>query len=99
MIAKKAGLSRKTVYKAFHGTASDESVLKIKKSVYSLTGLQIPVKELLKGKYSDVGLIRSLSKSVERSLVKTFYVGYTDDVRSSCYDTDVSVSADFELQL
>ena len=95
LLSKKTKLSRKTIYKVFHGTASVKSAIKVQKSIYELTGQLVPVKEITKGRYSDNSLIKSVCKNIEvgkkYSLINesVFYVdrfcGFYESDRESEY--------------
>lgn len=95
-LSKISKLSIKTVYRVFHGTASEKSVLKIKKSIYKLTGKIVDTKEIVKGRYSENSLIKSLCASVEK---KPYSVSFsvTFDAPYSC--VSFPGTADISLHL
>ena len=99
-IAKKAKLSRKTVYKVFYGTASLESAKKVQKSIFSLIGKSIPIKEIVKGRYSDNCLIKSLCQFTEnQSSDKSVHFSFLSPFDLCARDTDDVDTHCFELEL
>ena len=104
-LSKISKLSRKTIYKAFHGTASNKSVIKVQKSILKLTGQLVPVKEITKGRYSDNSLIKSVCKNIEvgkkYSLISAsdscvyHDCGSCESVSESDYTSSFSVCARF----
>ena len=100
LLSKKTKLSRKTVYKAFHGTASIKSVEKIQKYIYQLTGQLVPIKEITKGRYSDNSLIKSLCKNTEKSK-KVSLINKSDfeSCDSFCYDGFACCCCDCDTDL
>ena len=64
-IARSAGLSRKTVYKALTGKGSRTTLLKIKHAIYELTGGIVTVSDISMGKYSCNTFIKLLCKKIK----------------------------------
>lgn len=64
-ISKLSGLTRRTVYRAFTGRSTPDSLIRIQTAIYKITGRKIPVMDISMGQYSSDYFIKKICKKIK----------------------------------